>query len=248
MRPNRASVVYVNKLREQYGLSPEPINNSNIRLIEHYIYEKDLPMIGTPNQTILHVKMSELGKEGAFFDPKTRHCFIKFNENEDIVNQDKVIETSYKILHEVGHKAQEDQGLQEYSFHLNEGFADLIAKNVMQGIIPKIQSEEDYFQRRARIDFYTPIKTPNGILYNSKEVMNILEDESLVIYPRTSQMQIIESLEKHNPIEYKELFKSALQGDPEKAKYIIESVWGKEISQRLSEESTDLKTLVDLVK
>ena len=246
----RQSSQYINKLRQLYGLRPMSISNSDIRLIGPSLYEQDIPLTeeDRTRQYGYSVNMSKEGENGAFFEPVNRLCFIRFDPVVDVANQHQKVKTAYIIAHELGHKAMDEDGVLDYSSHLNEGFAELIARAIMRGVTSKILSESDYAESIAMIEYSTPYEDSEGRLYMNRDVLLCMPDGNIIEYCGVHQMQLLESMARTHPGAYHFLFRSALSGNPTAAREIIETCFGERVAQGLTEKDLPAQTLVDLFK
>lgn len=239
----RFGSLYLNNLRKQHGLKAVTISDTDVRLVEPDIYNADYK---SPRGLI--VNLAKEGENGGFFDPKTGLCFVRFDPTKDAVDAHTNIKTAYTIVHELSHKGMDGGGIQDYSFHLNEGFADWIAREIMQHVTPKILSDEDYAENRAYIEACAPVQDQDGILYMGKDILIRMPNRQMIGYFRVPQMQLIESIARTNPSKYHDLFYSALCGDSKRARDIIESCYGFTVADKLSKKDIPLRTLVELVR
>jgi len=245
----RLSSTHVTRLREEQGLEPISILESDVRLIEPLLYEQDIPFTDedAKNAFGFKVNMSREGAGGGFFNPRNGLCFIRFDETADMADQYERARTAYKVAHELSHKAMKSSGVQDYPFHLNEGFADLIAKGIMRCVLPVILPWKEYVQSLAIIRSNTPLKF-DGVNYEAEDLIVGLPDGRVIPYSRVPQTQLIGAIFREHPRSCSPLFRSALTGDSERARKIIERCYGLEVAQILSDEKASVKTLVDLVK
>jgi hypothetical protein len=121
----------LNSLRRKHGAPELQISTKHVRLVNKDVY-------GTVRDYMHDTK----GCSNAVYDYETDTCFIEYDYEKYSTYISERVTILYAIAHELGHKSLLSGKLSLYSFHLDEGLADYMAKITLEGVFPKILTEE----------------------------------------------------------------------------------------------------------
>jgi hypothetical protein len=223
----------LNDKRRKFNLTQIDSDPSSVRLISRDIFDSD------PH-------LNHEGTASAFYNPLTEVCFISFDEQEFLESRSRKLGKIYLMAHELSHKSMDEYGIQQYSLNLNEGIADLLAKEVLEErILPHYLKKEDERSKQEYIEVMLP--TTMGIPLASDDL--ILEEDAIrpAAYGRIPQMYVLRQIKTHSPKAYDLLICQAIKGRPDDARRTMEETFGDEIADAVATKDVDLKALGDSI-
>lgn len=159
--------------------------------------------------------------EVGIYDPDLGICYIKTNPTHMDARQFTI--NTYQMAHELSHKSMEGDGIMNYSWHLNEGFTDELAQKVMHTLMPP---EEGV------------LLTNEGILMKSDAVWHDMLH--ITTYGRLDQIYLAKAIKGNNFNVYQGLKFCAFHNKPNHARQLLESAYGKDITEEISKDLLDL--------
>lgn len=216
----------LNIRRMQYGLPEEDFSSSTVRLIKPSVYDNSEDF--------------RKNNGGAFFDLYTGICFVKFDATHYQSSEMYRKYIQYVITHELVHKSMKgtknQTGIAEYSFCLDEGIVDLETRDILESrVLPNIFTEPEFTYRKEYFEAMSPIMLEDGIVADLEDLYYVNPSEGGNLYSRPLEIRVVRRIKEIDYKIYEQLRQSAYQGQPAKAKEVIEQLLGKEVADLLGD-------------
>jgi hypothetical protein len=219
----------LNDVRTDLNLEPLTFSTSDVRLIPSEIFNA-------------HHYLSKYGENGAFFDPVSGVCYVRF-DREVLTSRRGEISLMYVVAHELSHKAMKG-GVGEYSFHLDEGIADTTARHVMEtSIYPQFLTEADYQNRESFVSGFQ--SSVEGFKPEPRDVILSLPNESTLGYSRIPQMRLLHQMKTLKPDVYVLILRLAFEGRHADVETLIREKFSNELADQLGDDEVNASELVE---
>ena len=206
----------LNHKRRFLDLPPVDFPTSSVRLISSELYNKD-------------VYLSSIGENGAFFSSETGAVFIRFDEQEYTGSRLGKMKYVYTLTHELSHKGMDGKGIKDYSFDLNEGIADLTAREILEDrILPHYLETKDFENRRDYVAAMSP--SVQGVPLVPDDIILEEPGQSPMIYLCIPQMYALRQIQYARPDTFTAIVGHAFAGNTTEARKAIAKSFGTQIA------------------
>lgn len=222
----------INFLRKNANVPELQFRDSDVRLISAERWEQ-------------FVKDAHIQEDnGAFWDPLTQKCYIKYDSEEYDRSRLKKVAIMYTIAHESAHKAFPDA--EKYSFHLSEGLADYVARlSLERGVFPSVLTPEERNAKATYIQEMHP--EDEGFELGPEDI--IIEESGIgaMAYSRIPQLRLVKKLYETNPEAFSKMLTLSFSGDYQGTKQFITQTWGQDLAESLAKSDVDIKAVLPTI-
>ena len=134
----------------------------------------------------------------------------------------------------------------KYSFHLNEGLTDFIAKESLErGVFPSVLTPTEHIEKTQ---FVQDIYEEDGFRVESEDILIIDPKIGAYLYSRIPQLRLVRKLQETHPKAFREILRLSFSGDYEGVKQHISQTWGNAFATSLTYSDIPIQSLLSMIQ